>query len=81
MAILAGFAPSGSEAFIAEQPLKEKRIFITHGIADEMVPVAAARQTVALLKQAGAQVDYCESDAGHKVGAACNPALEAFLKN
>jgi phospholipase/carboxylesterase len=81
LAILAGFAPAGSETLIKGLPLKEKRIFITHGTADEMVPIEAARQTVALLEKAGAQVEYCESEVGHKVSITCNPALEAFLRS
>jgi phospholipase/carboxylesterase len=81
LAILSGFLPAGSEALISGLPLKEKRIFVTHGTSDEMVPIAVARQTVTLLKQAGAQVEYRESDVGHKVSAACIPALEAFLRS
>jgi predicted esterase len=65
---------------ISGLPLQEKRIFIAHGTSDDIVPIRAARQTVDLLKKAGAQVEYCESDVGHKVSAICIPALEAFLR-
>jgi len=44
-----------------------------------MIPVEQSRQAVAQLKQAGALVTYCESDAGHKVSKECLKAMELFF--
>jgi predicted esterase len=46
---------------------------------DEMVNVQIARRSVELLKQAGADVTYCEDEVGHKLSAGCQRALETFF--
>ncbi len=79
LGILAGFVPQGAEDYTAARPLAGVHTFITHGTADEMVPLALAHHAIQILEQAGAVIDYCESDVGHKVSAACRVALERFL--
>jgi phospholipase/carboxylesterase len=69
MAVLAGFAPEGAESILAPGQLSGKSIFVAHGKFDKMVPV----------EMAGAQVTYCESEVGHKLGAECLTALERYL--
>ncbi len=77
-ALLAGFLPEDAEALAVSRPLEGKPVFVAHGTADRMVPVERARRSVALLRQAGAQVTYCEDDTGHKLSARCARALGDF---
>jgi phospholipase/carboxylesterase len=77
--ILAGFVPSGAESLVANRPLAGKSLFVAHGTLDEMVSVQIARRSVELLKQAGADVTYCEDEVGHKLSAGCQRALETFF--
>ncbi len=80
MGALAGFVPSGLDQVISTQPLAGKHIFIAHGTRDQMISVERARESIALLEQAGAQVTYCEDEVGHKLSANCLRALETYLK-
>jgi phospholipase/carboxylesterase len=79
LASLAGFLPAESEEAIAAGGLKSKPIFIAHGTQDETVPIDMARDARQQLEAAGAQVSYCESDTGHKLGANCARELQAFF--
>jgi phospholipase/carboxylesterase len=76
---LAGFMPERVEDLVARQPLDGKKVFITHGTEDEIVPVEKARRSVELMQQAGSDVTYCEQQAGHKLSVACFRALESFF--
>jgi len=76
---LAGFMPEMVEGLVARQLLGGKKVFITHGIQDEVVPVEKARRSVELMQRAGSDVTYCEQDAGHKLSASCFRALESFF--
>jgi phospholipase/carboxylesterase len=78
-AALSGFLPEGSEARLAARPLEGKRVLVAHGRADEMVPVERARSAVKLLEVSGVEVDYCESDSGHKVSKDCMRGMESFF--
>lgn len=78
LALLAGFLPSGSDSALATQ-LKGLPVFIAHGTKDETVPVDKARQAKHTLERAGAHVQYCESDTGHKLGANCGTELSKFF--
>ena len=77
--ILAGFVPQGLEALIPKRPLVGKPVFVAHGTKDEMVKIDRARESIAFLEEAGAQVTYCEDDVGHKVSANCLRALREFF--
>jgi len=79
MGVLAGFLPVNAEGLIPAQPLVEKSVYMAHGLQDELVPIARARQTKAALEQAGAQVAYCEVESGHKVSAECLRGMETFF--
>ena len=79
--ILAGFVPSGLDELAAQRPLEGKPFFVTHGTKDEMVSIERARESVAVLERAGAQVTYCEDEVGHKVSVNCLRALKDFLTN
>ena len=77
--ILAGFVPGGLEEFVPKRPLAGKQFFVAHGTKDEMVRIDRARESIAILEQAGAQVTYCEDNVGHKVSATCLRALGMFF--
>ena len=79
--ILAGFVPSGVEAYLPNRPLAGKKIFVAHGTKDETVPVDRARASMQTLEQAGAEITYCEDEVGHKVSLNCVRALRAYLED
>ncbi len=79
VAALAGFLPTGSEVRLGA--LKGKQVFISHGQADELVPVEQARTAGRLLAEAGSEVQYCEMDGGHKVGKECLKGMASFFQN
>ncbi len=71
---LSGFVPQGNLAGMSGRP-----VFWAHGLRDDRVPIEAARGDVRRLRQAGALVEFCESDVGHKVGVECLRGLKAWL--
>ena len=77
--ILAGFVPKGLDDLVAKRPLEGKPFFVAHGTRDEMVRIDRARESIAILEEAGAKVTYCEDNVGHKVSANCLRALGAFF--
>jgi phospholipase/carboxylesterase len=81
LAGLASFLPNGAKNYLEDRPLAGKPIFVSHGVKDNLVPVARARQAVQLLDQAGAEVSYCESDVGHKLSADCFNGMEVFFES
>jgi phospholipase/carboxylesterase len=76
---LAGFMPERVDELVDKKPLVGKKVFITHGTQDQIVPVDKARRSVDLLKRAGSDVTYCEQQVGHKLSASCFRALESFF--
>ena len=81
LAGLAGFLPEGSAELAVGQPLLDKPVFLAHGTHDELVPVEKARLAATILERAGATVNYCEHDVGHKLNAACFRSLEIFFED
>jgi phospholipase/carboxylesterase len=79
--ILSAFVPSGLEELISQRPLEGKPVFVAHGTKDETVPVDRANTSIALLKQAGAVVTYCEDDVAHKMSVNCLRKLKEFLSD
>ncbi len=71
---LSGLVPQGILA-----GLRDKPVFWAHGLRDDRVPIEAARGDVRRLRDAGAQVEFCESDVGHKVGVECLRGLRTWL--
>jgi phospholipase/carboxylesterase len=53
---LSGFFPEQGESLVERRVLAGKAVFVTHGLRDEIVPIDRARQSVAQLEKAGAQV-------------------------
>ncbi len=80
LAGLSGFVPEGASSLAVGHPLKDMAVFIAHGTKDQLVPVERARQGVEVLQQAGAQVSYCEHEAGHKLNADCFRSLQIFFQ-
>ena len=80
-AVLAGFMPGGVDDLLARRVLAGKPFFVAHGTQDSLVPVERARTSIDLLEQAGAQVTFCEAEAGHKVSLECLHGLETFWKS
>jgi phospholipase/carboxylesterase len=78
LAALAGFMPTLSP----RHPIPDLTglpVYIAHGRKDETIPVDRARDAVKQLHAAGAVVDFCENEAGHKLPANCFSALTRFL--
>jgi phospholipase/carboxylesterase len=46
-------------------------VLMTHGRADEVIPIAQARTSKALLEQLPVELQYREYDMGHSIDAAC----------
>jgi phospholipase/carboxylesterase len=80
-ACLAGYLPNGLENHLTPQSLVGHKYFISHGTLDETVPVELARNSVKVLDAAGAEVNYCEENVGHKLSLPCFKALEDFIRN
>ena len=78
-AILSGFLPEGGEDYLLNNSLSGKEFLIAHGRLDDIVPVALARETFLTLDRAGAFVDYCEENVGHKLSKNCFDRLRNFL--
>jgi phospholipase/carboxylesterase len=79
LVVLSGFIPVNGEILLNSDSLFGKPVFLSHGRQDDLIPVEQARTTLVSLQKAGAQVTYCESDAGHKVSKECLEAMELFL--
>jgi predicted esterase len=79
LAMLAGFMPRGAENLTATQPLRGKHVFVAHGSLDELVDIELGRTAVRILEAAGASVDLCEDEVGHKVSADCMRRLQEYF--
>lgn len=72
---LAGFVPFGELRGLSELP-----VYWGHGLRDELVPVDRAREDVKRLLDHGVEVQYCETDVGHKLGIECTRGLKEWLR-
>lgn len=79
LAGLAGFLPAGSERYYAGRPLQGKNVFIAHGRQDDRIRIETGYQAESGMVQAGAAVDFCPADIGHKLSASCHSRLVQFL--
>jgi phospholipase/carboxylesterase len=79
LAILAGFLPEGAPAKAGGSRLEGLNVFIAHGRRDETVPVESARAAAERFEDAGAMVNYCESESGHKLSAECFRGFKAHF--
>ncbi len=72
---LAGFVPFGDLSGLSGLP-----VFWGHGLRDELVPVERAREDVKRLLDHNVEVQYCETDVGHKLGIECTRGLRVWLR-
>ena len=79
LAGLSGFFPEPTQGGLVGGRLRGKRIFVAHGLKDEMVPVEKARRVVEALKYSGAEVIYCEEDVGHKLSSGCFRGMDGYF--
>ena len=77
---LAGFLPQDETLPGRYTALKGKPVYVAHGTLDETIPIALAHNAVQTLQLAGADVTYCESEVGHKMGAGCLRGLTEFME-
>ena len=80
VAVLSGFVPPGVDALLQPDLLKENLFFWAHGTQDEMISFERGRASIGLLQNAGAEVNFCQAEIGHKVSKDCRRALDAFLR-
>lgn len=78
---LAGFLPEGCEDRMEGGELAGIPFFLAHGKADEIVPISMAYAAKSFLEKMGGRVLFCESEAGHRLGANCFKALNAFMRD
>jgi phospholipase/carboxylesterase len=70
---LAGLLPGGDLGRLGDIP-----IFWGHGTKDTLVPIESARSDVERLRRAGASVQMCEAEVGHRVGVECMRGLKRW---
>jgi phospholipase/carboxylesterase len=75
-----GFIPTvpGWEPQLAQRT--GVRVLIAHGTQDQVIPVEFARDAASRLRDAGLQVDYRESQAGHHIDPRELPHAETWLR-
>jgi phospholipase/carboxylesterase len=75
-----GFIPTveGWEPQLAQR--SSVRVFIAHGTQDQVIPVEFAREAASRLRDAGLQVDYHESQAGHHIDPREIPHAATWLR-
>lgn len=79
IAVLSGYLPAGSEVVLTDHLLEGKRILVAHGLRDEVISIDRAHDAVNKLRQAGADVEFCSSDIGHKLSAHCMKAVQRLM--
>jgi len=78
-ACMAGYLPAGAERYFTNDTLVGKTVLISHGTLDETISIEYAREARRVISAAGAEIDYCEEEVGHKMGAACFRKLKTFF--
>jgi phospholipase/carboxylesterase len=71
----ATFLPAGDFSNLEGLP-----IFWGHGVRDEWISIERARRGSQALKDVGAQVHFCETDVGHKMGVECLNGLQGWIE-
>jgi phospholipase/carboxylesterase len=78
-AAIAGFIPQNWNNNLEDIDLGGRTYFIAHGTQDEVIPIEKARQVERILKEKGAEVQFCSAETGHKLGANCFSGLGDFF--
>lgn len=63
------------------EDLRKLKVFIAHGVQDNTLPVAYAREAKQYLENAGISVNYHEYPMGHQINGAVLNDLNAWLTN
>ena len=79
-ACLAGFMPEGGVKYANSGQCSDTRIFIAHGTNDELIPFERSKEMASILQFAGAKVEKCIENVGHKLGRQCFIDLGLFYK-
>lgn len=79
IASLAGFLPEGAEEILASGRLSGKPVLIAHGTLDRSVPFRRALEAAEVFRNAGAEIEFCQDEVGHKVGPTGYKKLQAFF--
>ncbi|MDA0985981.1 MAG: alpha/beta fold hydrolase [Bacteroidetes bacterium] len=64
----------------ADDKLKHLKIFISHGINDEIIPINRARNTKALLEKLPIEINYNEYKMGHGINLDCLKDFTNWIK-
>lgn len=75
-----GYVPQESGLQIDEAGVKNKPFILTHGIQDQLLPVAWARRSRSTLEQLGVNVEYHEFNMGHQITAESLEVVSAWLE-
>lgn len=82
VAVLAGFIPKGvDDDVFTPDLLKGIDCFWAHGTQDDMISFERGCQSAQRMEAAGANIDFCEAETGHRVSRECRRALDGFLKD
>lgn len=79
VACLSGFLPKGASEQIRPDTLSGKAVYIAHGTRDKAIPIQHAQEIALLLTSAGATVEFCQDEIGHKTGPECYKRLATFF--
>ncbi len=79
IACLSGFAPAQLEQDYKLTELQNLDIFVSHGIADPIIPISFARKTKQLLQSSTARVTYNEYPMSHEISEECFADLTQWL--
>ncbi|MCB2202767.1 dienelactone hydrolase family protein [bacterium] len=79
VAAIAGFIPQSWQNDLSEISLQGRTYFIAHGTQDDIIPIAKAHQAETMLKEKGAEVQFCSAKTGHKLGANCFNGLGDYF--
>ena len=79
---LAGFLPVGIslQAEVLSNCFDGIKVYISHGVKDQIVPVDKGTEAARFFESKGAEVTFCESDVGHKLSVDCFKGLEVFFE-
>jgi predicted esterase len=72
----AGFLPKGDFTDLRGLP-----IFWGHGTRDEWIPIEKARGDAMILRDFKADIRFCETDVGHKLGLECLDGLDGWIED
>lgn len=78
-ALLSGFLPPDTAPHLDASALQGKSLFIAHGRSDQMVPFERAEEMATAFEEAGAEVQFCAHEGGHKLSAPCVQVMDRYF--